>query len=56
MKKSALVDMAMEDNQSGVMDCLMEALKTGDAFSREHRRKRPARPAGGLFDSGSSCS
>merc|ERR1719186_757756 len=46
-KKLALVDFAMEDNQSGVMDCLLEALKTGTAFStRDGRRKRQARPAG----------
>jgi len=45
-KKLALVDFAMEDNQSGVMDCLLEALKTGTAFSRDGRKKRPARPAG----------
>ena len=46
-KKLALVDLAMDDNQSGVMDCLLEALKTGTAFSRDGRRKRQARPAGG---------
>jgi len=45
-KKLALVDLAMDDNQSGVMDCLLEALKTGTAFSRDGRRKRQARPAG----------
>merc|ERR1719318_575463 len=46
IKKLALVDLAMDDNQSGVMDCLLEALKTGTAFSRDGRRKRQARPAG----------
>eukprot|EP00092_Neocalanus_flemingeri_P020848 GFUD01022586.1.p1 GENE.GFUD01022586.1~~GFUD01022586.1.p1 ORF type:complete len:1076 (+),score=306.59 GFUD01022586.1:84-3311(+) len=45
-KKLALVDFAIEDNQSGVMDCLLEALKTGTAFSRDGRRKKQARPAG----------
>jgi len=45
-KKLALVDLAMDDNQSGVMDCLLEALKTGTAFSRDGRKKRQARPAG----------
>ena len=29
------------------MDSLMEALKTGSAFSRDQKRKRAARPAGG---------
>merc|ERR1712058_1430 len=29
-----------------VMDSLMEALKTGSAFSRDQKRKRAARPAG----------
>ena len=33
-------------NQEGVMDSLMEALKTGSAFSRDQKRKRAARPAG----------
>jgi len=28
------------------MDSLMEALKTGSAFSRDQKRKRAARPAG----------
>jgi len=45
-KKLALVDFATEENQSGVMDCLLEALKTGTAFSRDGRKKRQARPAG----------
>ncbi|XP_037088136.1 protein diaphanous-like isoform X2 [Pollicipes pollicipes] len=34
------------DNQEGVMDSLMEALQSGSAFSRDQRKKRPARPAG----------
>ena len=38
-KKLALVDLAMEDNQSGVMDCLLEALKTGTAFTRDAKKK-----------------
>jgi len=45
-KKLALVNFATEENQSGVMDCLLEALKTGTAFSRDGRKKRQARPAG----------
>jgi len=46
-KKFALVDLAKEDNQSGVMDCLLEALKTGTAFStRDGKRKRNTRLAG----------
>ena len=46
-KKLALVNFATDENQSGVMDCLLEALKTGTAFSRDGRKKRQARPAGG---------
>ena len=46
-KKIALVEHAMEDKESGVMDCLLEALKTGTAFSREGKKKRNARLAGG---------
>jgi len=45
-KKKALVDFTAEGNQEGVMDSLMEALKTGSAFSRDQKRKRAARPAG----------
>jgi len=45
-KKKALVDFNSEGNQEGVMDSLMEALKTGQAFSRDQKRKRAARPAG----------
>jgi len=45
-KKLALVNFATDENQSGVMDCLLEALKTGTAFSRDGRKKRQARPAG----------
>ena len=50
-KKLALVESVLEDNESGVMDCLLEALKTGTAFSRDGQRKRNARLAGGLFRS-----
>ena len=47
-KKKAIVDFESEGNQEGVMDSLMEALKTGSAFNRDQKRKRgPARPAGG---------
>lgn len=33
--------------QEGVMDSLLEALKTGSAFNREQKRKRAPRAAGG---------
>jgi diaphanous 2 len=46
-KKKAIVDFESEGNQEGVMDSLMEALKTGSAFNRDQKRKRAARPAGG---------
>ena len=46
-KKRALVDFNAPDDQEGVMDSLLEALKTGSAFSREQKRKRPPRAAGG---------
>jgi len=48
-KKKALVDMNVDDDQEGVMDSLLEALKTGSAFSRDQRRKRdrPPRAVGG---------
>lgn len=38
-----------DDDQEGVMDSLLEALKTGSAFSRDQRRKRdrPPRAVGG---------
>merc|ERR1712203_223085 len=45
-KKRALVDFNAPDDQEGVMDSLLEALKTGSAFSREQKRKRPPRAAG----------
>nr|CAH0100887.1 unnamed protein product [Daphnia galeata] len=43
-KKKALVDMNIDDDQEGVMDSLLEALKTGSAFSRDQRRKRDRPP------------
>jgi len=50
-KKKALVDMNVDDDQEGVMDSLLEALKTGSAFSRDQRRKRdrPPRAVGGYI-------
>jgi hypothetical protein len=51
-KKRALVDFNADDNQEGVMDSLLEALKTGTAFSRDQKRKRAARPAGGEIMAG----
>jgi hypothetical protein len=49
-KKKALVDFNAPDDQEGVMDSLLEALKTGSAFNRDGKRKRPApRAAGGEF-------
>lgn len=47
IKKQALVESVLEDKESGVMDSLLEALKTGSAFSRDCQRKRRARLAGG---------
>ena len=41
------MDFESEGNQEGVMDSLMEALKTGSAFNRDQKRTRAARPAGG---------
>ena len=46
-KKRALVDFNAPDDQEGVMDSLLEALKTGSAFNREQKRKRAPRAAGG---------
>ena len=48
-KKKALVDFNAPDDQEGVMDSLLEALKTGSAFSRDQKRKRAPRAAGGKF-------
>ncbi|XP_043670398.1 protein diaphanous [Vespula pensylvanica] len=51
-RKKALVDMNAHDTQEGVMDSLMEALRTGSAFSRpDQRRKRQTRIAGGTHTS-----
>ena len=57
-KKLALVESALEDPESRVVDCLLEALKTGSAFSREEKRKRQCRPEGGesIDCSGLDCS
>ena len=43
--------MNIDDDQEGVMDSLLEALKTGSAFSRDQRRKRdrPPRAVGGNY-------
>ena len=46
-KKKAIIDFNAPDDQEGVMDSLLEALKTGSAFNRDAKRKRPPRPAGG---------
>ncbi|ESO99100.1 hypothetical protein LOTGIDRAFT_142208 [Lottia gigantea] len=50
-RQKALLDMTTDDDQEGVMDNLLEALKTGSAFSvnREKRDKRTKTPraAGG---------
>ena len=48
-KKKTLVDFNAPDDQEGVMDSLLEALKTGSAFNREQKRKRPPRVAGGKW-------
>ncbi|XP_023337546.1 protein diaphanous isoform X3 [Eurytemora carolleeae] len=45
-RKRALVDFNAPDDQEGVMDSLLEALKTGTAFSRDQKRKRAPRAAG----------
>lgn len=47
-KKKALVDFNAPDDQEGVMDSLLEALKTGSAFNRDQKRKRAPRAAGGI--------
>ena len=49
-KKQALVESVLEDEESGVMDSLLEALKTGTAFSRDCQRKKNARLAGGKLN------
>merc|ERR1719259_1493878 len=45
-KKRALVDFNAPDDQEGVMDSLLEALKTGSAFNRDQKQKRAPRAAG----------
>uniref|UniRef100_T1JAV7 FH2 domain-containing protein n=1 Tax=Strigamia maritima TaxID=126957 RepID=T1JAV7_STRMM len=45
-KKKALIDIDAEGDQEGVMDNLLEALKSGSAFSREKQRKRQPRASG----------
>lgn len=49
--------MNIDDDQEGVMDSLLEALKTGSAFSRDQRRKRdrPPRAVGGNCHQISFC-
>ena len=47
-KKKALVDFNAPDDQEGVMDSLLEALKTGSAFNRDQKRKRQ-RATGGKY-------
>lgn len=44
-KKKQLVDISSGEDQEGVMDSLLEALKTGSAFSHKPRRKAPVRGA-----------
>lgn len=44
-KKKELVDISSGEDKEGVMDSLLEALKTGSAFSHKPRRKAPARNA-----------
>lgn len=45
-KKKALIDIDAEGDQQGVMDNLLEALKTGSAFNREKQRRRQPRASG----------
>ncbi|RUS87289.1 hypothetical protein EGW08_004969, partial [Elysia chlorotica] len=51
LRQAAILDMTTDDNQEGVMDNLLEALKTGSAFNvnREKRdgKRRTPRAAGG---------
>lgn len=44
-----IITRTLDDDQQGVMDNLLEALKTGSAFTvnRKDGRKRPPRAAGG---------
>ncbi|XP_071126522.1 protein diaphanous homolog 2-like isoform X4 [Mytilus edulis] len=52
-RKKAIVDMTMEGDQEGVMDNLLEALKTGSAFNnvreKRDRKQRTPRAAGDRF-------
>ncbi|XP_059150637.1 protein diaphanous homolog 2-like isoform X2 [Physella acuta] len=43
LRQAAILDMTTDDNQEGVMDNLLEALKTGQAFNvkREGKRRTP---------------
>ncbi|XP_040571681.1 protein diaphanous isoform X5 [Lepeophtheirus salmonis] len=45
-KKRAIIDFNAPDDQEGVMDSLLEALKTGSAFNRDKKRNRAPRAAG----------
>nr|ALX18034.1 diaphanous-related formin [Lymnaea stagnalis]ALX18035.1 diaphanous-related formin [Lymnaea stagnalis] len=48
MRQVAILDMTTDDNQEGVMDNLLEALKTGSAFNvkRDGGKRRTPRAAG----------
>lgn len=41
LKKKALVDMTADDDQEGVVDSLLEALQTGQAFGQRQRKRTP---------------
>ncbi|XP_030836486.1 protein diaphanous homolog 2 isoform X3 [Strongylocentrotus purpuratus] len=45
-RKNNLLDMTIDDDQEGVMDNLIEALQSGSAFSRPHKKRGQARAAG----------
>nr|XP_022909899.1 protein diaphanous isoform X2 [Onthophagus taurus]XP_022909900.1 protein diaphanous isoform X2 [Onthophagus taurus] len=45
-RKKAIIDMNPEQTQEGVMDSLLQALQSGDAFKNRQKRQRNARPAG----------
>ena len=47
--KKALVDFNGPGDQEGVMDSLLDALRTGSAFNRDAKRKRAPRAAGGMI-------
>merc|ERR1719220_2283898 len=55
-KRRQFVDFNQEGDQEGVMDSLLEALKTGSAFNRDQKRKRAPRAAGATSISRLSCS